>query len=231
MTVTAEAPVVEPEVVELTDDTRKEIVQLRESGLTLKELRDRFPQLSGDQIREVLPPGNARERKAKEAKTKVTESKQGLGGKSGQAPKQEPKAKPEPAPKPDPTPRYVEDRDLTISLSERTLAARQVLGRGKLAEALGMTGSAVWRAEQGRIHADEVPTLRDGLAAVEKRIAAGEFVKVERAPKAARLPYAELVHRIEVAAELLRTARGDKSITKAALVDSSLAVLDPATPT
>jgi hypothetical protein len=107
------------------------------------------------------------------------------------------------------------------------LAARQVMGRGALAEALDTTQSAVWRAEQGRIHPDEVDGLKAGLDAVEKRIAAGEFVKAEAAPKGKQPSKADLLHRVEVAAELVRAAKGDKAITKAALVDSVLGVLDP----
>jgi hypothetical protein len=49
----------------ITDDTRKEIVELREGGMTLGELRKRFPQLTSEQIRDVLPPANAREAKAR----------------------------------------------------------------------------------------------------------------------------------------------------------------------
>jgi hypothetical protein len=110
MTTTVEAPVEPqaPEVAALSDDTRRELIALRDGGMTLAELKTRFPQLTGDQIRQVLPPANRREakqREAKEAKAKVTESTQGTGGRSGKA-KSEPKAE---APKPAPTPRYVED--------------------------------------------------------------------------------------------------------------------------
>jgi hypothetical protein len=58
MTTTIEAPVEPqaPEVAALSDDTRKELIALREGGMTLAELKTRFPQLTGDQIREVLPP-------------------------------------------------------------------------------------------------------------------------------------------------------------------------------
>jgi hypothetical protein len=225
MTTTIEATQA-PEVAELSEDTRKEIVALREGGMTVAELKARFPQLTSEQIREVLPAGNARERKQREVKAKVTEAKQGVGGRSGKA-KSEPKAT---EPKPDPKPRYVEDTDLVVNLSERALACRQVVGRNALAEALDTTGSAVWRFEQGRIHPPEVEPLKTGLTKVEERIAAGEFVKAERQPKGVVPGKADLLHRVEVAAELLKTARGDKSITKAGLVDSLLAVLDPPQP-
>jgi hypothetical protein len=62
---------------------------------------------------------------------------------------------------------------------------------------------------------------------VEERIAAGEFKKEARQPKAAAPSKADLTHRVETVVELLRSARGDKGITKAALVDSALAMLDP----
>jgi hypothetical protein len=182
MTTTIEAPVEPqaPEVAELSEDTRKEIVALREGGMTLAELKARFPQLTPDQIREVLPPGNAHERKAREAKTKVTETTQGMGGRSGKQhskspnaktppkPEPAPKPAPEPAPKPAPEPRWITGKDAE-DLVERTLAARQVIGRNRLAELLSVTGSAVWRFEDARIRPDEVEPLRKALAEVEKR--------------------------------------------------------------
>jgi hypothetical protein len=175
----------------------------------------------------VLPPGNARERKARQAKeAKVTEVTQGTGGRSGKK-ASEPKPKAAEEPKPEPKSRYMEDQDLVINLSERTLAARQVMGRSALAEALNTTGSAVWRFENGRIHPGEVKTLQDGLKQVEDRIAKGEFVKPEKQPAAKQASKADLIHRVEVVNELLQSARSDKSITKASLIDSALAVLAP----
>jgi hypothetical protein len=224
-TATVEVEPQAPEVAELTDDTRKELVALRESGMTLAELKARFPQLTGDEIREVLPPGNARERKAKEAKAKVTEVTQGTGGRSGKA-KSEPKAPKAAEPKPEPKPRYAEG-DEVVSLSERALACRQVMGRNALAEALDMTGSAVWRAEQGRIHPDEVKSLETGLKKVEDRIAAGEFIKVERQPQAKSTSKADLQHRIEAAIEYLRT--GTKGLSGKVVAEATLALLDPPT--
>ncbi len=67
-TATAEVPV-------MTDDTRREIVELREAGTTLAELKAKFPQLTGDQIRDLLPPANKREAKARAKEVKVTEPK------------------------------------------------------------------------------------------------------------------------------------------------------------
>jgi hypothetical protein len=136
------------QVEDLPDPVRADIVARRQAGETLAELKTRFAHVDPAVIRDVLPAGNARERKAKEAKSKVTESTQGTGGRSGKA-KSEPKPPKVEAPKPAPTPRYVEDADLLTSLSERALACRQVIGRGALAEALDTSQSAVWRAEQG----------------------------------------------------------------------------------
>jgi len=228
VTATLEAPQESqaPEDAALSDDTRKELIALREGGMTLAELKTRFPQLTGDQIREVLHPGNARERRAKEGKTKVNDTTQGTGGRSGKK-QSEAKPKATEAPKPEPKSRYVDDQDIVINLSERALACRQVVGRGKLAELLSVTGSAVWRFENGRIHEDEVKGLQAGLKKMEDRIAAGEFVKAAAEPKGKQPSKADLTHRVEVAVELVKAARADKGITKAALVDSVLAVLDP----
>jgi hypothetical protein len=60
---------------------------------------------------------------------------------------------------------------------------------------------------------------------VEKRIAAGEFTRPERQSKARVATKAELTHTVETVAALLREGRGDKSVTKPALVDTALAVL------
>lgn len=54
--VAAEATQPSAEVEVLTHETRQEIVKLREDGLTLSELKERYPQLSGEQIRDLLPP-------------------------------------------------------------------------------------------------------------------------------------------------------------------------------
>jgi hypothetical protein len=229
MTITIEAPVEPqaPEVAALSEETRQELIALREGGMTLAELKTRFPQLTSEQIREVLPPTNKREatqRKAKEARTDVTK---GVGGRSGKK-ASEPKPKQDEAPKPAPAPRYAEGVD---ELAARVLAARQVVGRTALAEALGLTGSAVWRAEHGRIHPGEVEPLTAAMEKIDERIQAGEFVKSERQPQAKQPSKTDLLHRIEVAAELLHTAKGDKSVGKSALIDSLLIVLEPAAPT
>jgi hypothetical protein len=214
------------QVEDLPDPVRADIVARRQAGETLAELKTRFAHVDPAVIRDVLPAGNARERKAKEAKSKVTESTQGTGGRSSKA-KSEPKPPKVEAPKPAPTPRYVEDADLLTSLSERALACRQVIGRGALAEALDTSQSAVWRAEQGRIHPGEVDGLKAGLDAVEKRIASGEFVKAEAAPKATSPTKAELLHRVEATVEYLCT--GTKGMSGKAVAEAALALLDPPT--
>lgn len=101
----------------------------------------------------MLPPANARERQQRTTRSKpktageAAKAAKPVGGKS----KAE-KAEPEPAPKP----RWIEDADL----SARVLAARQVVGRDKLAELLGISASATWRAERDRVTADEAGPLR-----------------------------------------------------------------------
>jgi hypothetical protein len=247
-----------PEVAALGDDTRREIIELRNGGMTLKDLRDRFPQLSSEQIRDVLPPANQRERKARETKAKAQadsevpettfdkfvpeerpepertprsrkagnpgeESTQTATVPSSRTPSNPEQHAAEARPE---EPRYATDLG---DLPERVLAARDVVGgRGKLAELLGgISGSAVWRHERGRTHPTEVAALREALAQVEAKIAAGEFVKAAAEPKATGPSKADLTHRIEVAAELCRSGRGDKAITKGKLADALLAVLDP----
>jgi hypothetical protein len=105
--------------------------------------------------------------------------------------------------------------------------ARQMIGRGKLAELLHVTGSAVWRFEHGRVHPGELDGLISGMSQVDQLIEQGEFVKQERQPKAKQPSRAELAHRVETAAEFIKTVRGDKSVTKSALADGVLVLLDP----
>jgi hypothetical protein len=232
MTTTLEAPQ-GPEVdageaitrtEDLPDEVKADIIAQREAGTTLAELKANFPQVAPEVIRDVLPAGNARERKAKEAKSKVTETTQGTGGRSGKA-KSEPKGKQEPAPKPAPEPRWITGKDAE-DLAERTLAARQVIGRNRLAELLSVTGSAVWRFENARIRPDEVEPLKTALTAVEARIAAGEFVKAAAEPKGSGPTKAELAHRVEETVKYLRsgTSGSGKSVAQAVL-----ALLDPPT--
>jgi ribosome-binding protein aMBF1 (putative translation factor) len=210
-----EEPQVASEVAALSDDTRKEIVGLREGGMTLAELKARFPQLTGDQIRSVLPPANKREATQREAKSRQPKAKATGKGSPAKRPTGRPTATGQAAAaKSEPTPkaaRYVEDADLVRSLAERTVAARQVMGRNALAEALGVTGSACWRFERGRIHPTELEPLYEGIAKVEDRIAAGEFVKAERQPKVAGPSKAEALHRLEVVSQLARDGRGAKT--------------------
>lgn len=216
-----------PEVARITqaedlpDPVRADIIARRQAGETLAELKTRFAHVDPAVLREVLPPANARERKAKEAK--VTETQQGTGGRSGKA-KSEPKPKAEAKPKAEP--RYAEGQEVT-DLAERALVARQVVGRGKLAELLDTTQSAVWRAEHGRIHPTEVAALQAGLDAVKQRIAKGEFVKQERQPAAKQPSKADLLHRVEAAVTYLR--EGTKGLSGKAVAEATLALLDPPT--
>jgi hypothetical protein len=230
MTATLEAPEVQaqPAVTEVTDEVRKEIVAQREQGMTLAELRKAHPGLSSEQIRDALPAGNARERQARakaDHKPKTTETTtQGVGGRSGTT-KSQPKgkAKQTEEPKRAPAPRYASDLG---DLPDRVVAARKLLGRKDLSEALGLGQSATWRAEQGRVHPKELEALTAALAKVEKRIAAGEFQKAtrERQPAVSK---ADLIHRIEAVVTFVQGARSDKRVTKSGLIDAVLAVLDP----
>ena len=86
MTTTVEAP--EPQAAEvaeaeeptritqaqdLPDPVRADIIARRQAGETLAELKTRFAHVDPAVIREVLPPANQRERKAREAKAKTAE--------------------------------------------------------------------------------------------------------------------------------------------------------------
>jgi hypothetical protein len=212
------------QVEDLPDPVRADIIARRQAGETLAELKTRFAHVDPTVIREVLPPANARERKQREAKqAKAAEVTKGIGGRSAEK-QSEPKQPKAEQPKEPKAERYVEDPG---DLPERAVAARQVMGRNALAEALGITGSACWRAEQGRIHEDEAEALKTGLAAVEKRIAAGEFVKAEKQPKAKAASKADLEHRIDTAVAFVQAARGDKGVTKSGLIDGVLTLMDP----
>jgi hypothetical protein len=146
----------------------------------------------------------------------VTTTTQGLGGKpaSGER-KPEPKA---PVAKAEPEPRYAPDMD---DLSSAVLAAREQVGRKALAEFAEQTQSAIWRWERSRVH----PTEVDAIRVLVRRIEAGELPVPE--PKQSPGTRADLVARIETAVNLLGKSRGDKKVTKIALVDQVLAVLDP----
>ena len=108
---------------------------------------------------------------------------QGLGGRAviGEPEPSKPTAPPKVAPATEP--RYAN----TGELPDRVKAARVAVGsRNKLAELLGQTGSAVWRHEHDRTHPAELADLLEDLAAVEDRIAAGEFARATD-PAASRL--------------------------------------------
>ena len=210
------------QVEDLPDPVRANIVARRQAGETLAELKTRFAHVDPSVIREVLPPGNAREAKAREKKS--TEVVQGTGGRSGKK-QSEPKPKAE-SPTAAPAPRYVEDKQVAV-LAESVVAARQVVGRAKLAELLSLSQSAVWRAEHGRVHPDELDGLISGMSQVDQLIEQGAFVKAERQPKAKRVSRDELAHRVETVIEFVKTVRGDKGVAKSGLADGVLAILDP----
>jgi hypothetical protein len=96
-------------------------------------------------------------------------------------------------------PRYAEG---TEELSALILATREKIGRKALADWLGISQSATWRAEQGRIHPDEVDQLRERMTQVDQ-------LPVPE-PKARGLR-AELTAVIDAAA-------ADKKVTKAQLI-------------
>lgn len=138
----------------------------------------------------------------------------GLGGQpvTGEP---EPKAA---EPKPEPEPRYAPN---TEALCDKVLTAREQVGRKTLAEFAEQSQSAIWRWERDRVHPDEL----DAIRALVKRIETGELPVPE--PKQSQGSKADLVARIESAVDLLGKSRGDKKVTKIALVDQVLAVLDP----
>jgi hypothetical protein len=144
----------------------------------------------------------------------VTTTTQGVGGKpaSGER-KPEPKAPPEPRPA-----RYAPNMD---ELSAKVLAAREQVGRKALADFAEQSQSAIWRWERSRVH----PTEVEAIGALVKRIEAGELPVPEA--KQSQGSKADLVARIESAVDLLGKSRGDKKVTKIALVDQVLDVLAP----
>jgi hypothetical protein len=145
----------------------------------------------------------------------VTTTTQGMGGQPATG-EPEPKAKVEP--KPEPAPRYAPDMD---ELSAKVLKAREDVGRKNLADFAGQLQSAIWRWERSRVHLTEI----DAIRRLVQRIEAGELPVAE--PKQSQGSKADLVARIEAAVDLLGKSRGDKKVTKTALVDQVLDVLAP----
>jgi hypothetical protein len=111
------------------------------------------------------------------------------------------------APEVQPEPRYAPGTD---ELSAQVLAAREKVGRVALAEFLGVSQSAVWRAERSRIHPTEVTHLRERMA------------QVDQLP----VPKARPRGKVAEAIAILDEAR-DSKISKAALIDRMLDVLAP----
>jgi ABC-type glutathione transport system ATPase component len=185
--------------------------------MTLAELKVRFPQLTSEQIRSVLPPANARERKARTGK-EAAKTARPVGGKRGDkvTVSEEKKVA---DPKPAPEPKYADNVD---DLSAQVLAARERVGRKALAEFAGQSQSAIWRWERSRVHATEV----EAIQSLVKRIEAGELpVPEPKTPKAKALTKAELEHRID---EVVRYLRGGTSGSGKSVAQAVLAILDPA---
>jgi ribosome-binding protein aMBF1 (putative translation factor) len=220
MTTTLEAPV-EPTRIERVEDVpeevRKEIVELRAAGSTLAELKGKFPALTPDALRGVLPPMNKREATTRSKSKTAGEAEKTAKPVGGKA-KVEKTAEPKPAPEP----RYATDLG---DVPDRVVAARKALGRKVLAEALSLSESATWRAEQGRVHPGELKALTDALGKVEERIAAGEFAKPKRQPTAKALSKADLLAQREQLTHLVTTAREAKSVgTIHELLDRAVAI-------
>ncbi len=197
-------------VEDLPDPDRQAIVAARETGSTLAEIKKAFPHVAPDVIPEVLPPASKREAKQREVRT----------------PKDRPAAQPEPAEAKD-EPKV--DPQVAANLAERIVAARELPGasRSVVAALTGLTPGKVWRVEQGRVRPDEVAQVTEALDALERNGLPEEYRPKERPAAVACPTKAELVARVEAAVEFLRKARDDRSIAKAALVDTVLAYLDP----
>jgi hypothetical protein len=209
-------------VEQVPDQLKQEIAAARKSGATLAELKKTFgSQVHMDTMRELLPPMNAPEAKARTTRAKpktvaqAAKSAKPVGGKAKSSEKTEPTAAAAEAKEQ----RYVDDAELT----SRVLAARKLLGRAKLAEVVGASQSAIWRAENSRSYSSEVEALRLAL----KRIDAGEVEVPIREPRTKALSKADLTHRIDTIIEFVRAARGDKQVTKSGLIDGVLVLLDP----
>lgn len=115
---------------DLPEPVRADIVARRQAGETLAELKTRFTHVAPEVIREVLPPASKREADQRERKARTTRTKPRTGEEAAKASKPVGGKKAEaPKPKPAPAPRYATDKDLVNSLAERTVAARQVMGR------------------------------------------------------------------------------------------------------
>jgi transcriptional regulator with XRE-family HTH domain len=198
-------------VADLPDEVRQEIVRQREAGTMLAELKANFPQVAPDVIREVLPAATKREAVKRQVK---------------------PKADPKPAAKAEPKPEKPQvDPKVAEELGTRVLDVRVRLGcsRRVLSAMSGISQSAIWRTEQGRVRADEVQPLSDALDRFERGDVPEGLVRTPKAaePKTRRPSKAELEARLDAVATLLRQAQGDKALTKTAIVTQALAILDP----
>jgi hypothetical protein len=172
------ASIVITQVADLPDELRREIVTARNNGATLAELkRDYGQQVHPDVIREVLPPGNARERKAREARAPKADQTKPELSKRAKDVVAEAKAKPQ-APKPEPAPkveRYLDpDSEPVKALAARIRKARERVGQSTIASLAGVAPFAVWRAEgdrqpgaKRRVTAEELPLIVAALDKIE----------------------------------------------------------------
>jgi hypothetical protein len=194
-----EAPQVISRVEDLPDDIKSELLTQRADGVTLSELKRAFPQVTGDVIREVLPPANQRERKQREAKADQPKQPRGAvkreaeavanGGaertdqgevtEADAAKTSKPQAaKPEPAPKVE---RYLDpDSEPVKALAARIRKARERVGQSTIASLAGVAPFAVWRAEgdrqpgaKRRVTAEELPLIVAALDKIESDPAIG----------------------------------------------------------
>jgi uncharacterized protein (DUF433 family) len=212
-----------PERVEgVPVEVQAEIVTQREAGMTLAELRKAHPELTSEQIRDVLPPVTKREAEQRTARAKpksaaqAAKSAKPVGGKAKSNETTEPTPKAAEAKEQ----RYVDDAELTAQV----LAARKLLGRAKLAEVVGATQSSIWRAENDRAYPTEVDALRLAL----KKIDAGEVEVPTRTPRAKALSKADLLAQRDQLAHLVATARESKSVgTIHELLGKALDILNP----
>jgi hypothetical protein len=199
------------QIADLPDSVRADIVAARNDGHTLAEIKRDFPQVAPDVIREVLPPANQRERKAREARSPKADQPQAKAtaakGKTAQ-PKAEAKPKP---PKAEPPKLVPTPDDLRTAL----VAVRGDFGRARLVELLADIDPAtaghnvIWKAEKGgengtgAIVPAYVPALRELL----RRIKDGEVQAPERKTTAGGGPKgvtkAELEAKLDAVAKLL----------------------------
>jgi hypothetical protein len=237
--VTVEPGEVVTKVEELPDQLRAEIVTARENGATLAELkRDFGQQVHPDVIREILPPSNARERKAREAserrqvkaikdadhEAKVAEEAKLTGEGKAKSTEAKPQApKPEPAPKVE---RYLDpDSEPVKALAARITKARERVGQSTIASIAGVAPFAVWRAEgdrqpgaKRRVTAEELPLIEAALDKIESDPSIGGRKASGAGGGPRQATRSELAAKVDAVAQLLHSEWG--SIKPAAVRDA-----------